>query len=206
MEPLKIEKLINFNNYKIKVTGEGLYNSEDPEQEIEKKEIRRFSLKLKIENPKGNKPLIAIMMNPSKTFPKKDKNESKIDPTVQNIIKIAYKCGYNEIYVKNIFSLINPNSSILYEKDKVNTNKIKECLTKYNYDTLIAWGTKIKNNHIEDILEYLKNRKLFVWKLTKKNKPKHPSPRNTDINKFLQQPNPKLISIKFDDNGNISTC
>ncbi len=212
-EPL-IKNSIKFYDDKINVFGNGDYDSiENPKN--------RFSLELEIEKPKGNKSLITIMMNPSETFPKCIKRESQIDPTVQNIIKIAYQCKYNKIYVKNIFPLINPKSSFPYKKDEfyyLNKKKIIESLTKNNYDTLIAWGTKIKKEDIVDfltlkqenikILDCLKNRNLFVWKLSKKNKPMHPSPLNRHISKFLQQPNPKLIpiKIKIDDNGNISVC
>lgn len=216
---LEIKKSIKFNNnYKINVFGIGIYNNQDPEKELEPKkrlkeedrtkEIRRFSLELNIKEPKGNKTLATIMMNPSKTYPKKNK-ESRIDRTVQNIIKIAYVCGYNKIYVYNIFSLINPNSSFQYEEDEFNTDGIIKFLNKNNCDTLIAWGEN-KEKYTQDILGLLNKRNLFVWDLTDKLKPRHPSPINpinrNKFNEFLQQQNPKLIPIKFDDNGNIITC
>lgn len=201
-EPL-IKNSIKFYDDKINVFGNGDYGG------IENPKVgdNRFSLELEIEKPKGNKSLITIMMNPSETFPKgKEREESQIDPTVQNVIRIAYVCGYNKIYVYNIFSLINSDSSIQYEKNEFNTEEIINFLKENDCDTLIAWGEN-KEKYVHDILKYLRNRKLFVWKLTKKLKPQHPSPlRNKDIKEFLQQPNPKLIRIKFDDNGNISVC
>lgn len=216
--PLEIKKSIKFNNnYKINVFGIGIYNNLDPEKELKKRKkvkdveeenkIRRFSLELEIEKSKGSKSLIAIMMNPSVTFPKgKEREESKIDGTVQNVIRIAYVCGYNKLYVYNIFSLINSDSSIQYKTDKFNTDGIINFLKGNNFDTLIAWGEN-KEKYVQDILKYLKNRNLFVWKLTNKHKPQHPSPLcNKYIKEFLQQPNPKLKPIKFDDNGNIVIC
>lgn len=192
-----IEKTINFYNYKINVIGKGIYDTENPNIGN-----NRFHLELEIKEPKKNKKLIAIMMNPSKTFPKKKEKKSQIDRTVQNVIKIAYVCGYNKIYVKNIFSLINPDSKIQYTENPFNTKEITKFLDKNKYDTLIAWGEN-KEQYTQDILKHLKNRKLFVWKLTKKNKPMHPSPLNKHINNFLQQTNPKLIPIKFDNSGKL---
>ncbi len=213
---LEIKKSIKFNNCEINAFGIGIYNNPDPEKEleeiekkkvkvIEEERIRRFILELNIKEPKGNKTLATIMMNPSNTYPKRGK-ESRIDRTVQNIIKIAYVCGYNKIYVYNIFSLINSKSSFQYEKDKFNTDGIIKFLNKNNYDTLIAWGEN-KEKYTQDILELLNKRNLFVWDLTDKLKPRHPSPINpinrNKFNEFLQQQHPKLIPIKFDENGNI---
>lgn len=193
-----IEKAINFYNYKINVIGKGIYDTENPNTGN-----NRFHLELEIKEPKKNKSLIVIMMNPSKTFPKRKEKKSQIDKTIQNVIKIAYVCGYNKIYIKNIFSLINPNSKIQYYENPFNKKELTKFLDKNKYDTLIAWG-KDKEQYTQDILKCLKDRKLFVWTLTEDKKPMHPSPRNNPkIKEFLQRTNPKLIQIKFDDNGNI---
>lgn len=191
MKNYKITDSIKIKNEEIACEGIGEYEG-----------VRvggyRYSLSINISKPKGNKTLACIMMNPSTTFPdvewlikdyKNKLNVSKktkgFDPTVKNVIRMAYAKKYNKIIVFNIFPLIQPNGkkALEYIKEHLNDNQkenkqeIKKLLPKYQ-EVLIAWGSKIPKEIIKEYLELLKikNAQLVTYKWNKKeNCPYHPS-------------------------------
>lgn len=156
----------------------------------------RYSLAIEIENPKGNKTLGCIMMNPSTTFPDElweQENYRKIlkfkgkrktrgfDPTVKNVIRMAYAKKYNKVIIFNVFPYIEPNGTnalkYINKHQKENIQKIEELISE-NQEILIAWGSKIPQKFIEKYLELLKKKNIkpvaYEWN-KKVNCPYHPS-------------------------------
>ena len=87
----------------------------------------RYQLEIKIKNVRNSKTLACIMMNPSTTFPDeeweniswKDKlgfpvsqkcKTKGFDPTVRNVIKMAFSKGYSKVCIFNLFPYIQPKS------------------------------------------------------------------------------------------------
>lgn len=168
----------NFKNETITAEGCGYYAEDFPE-----KDGHRFYLELSIrENSKG-KTLAAIMMNPSNTFPAQENKPSTIDDTVKNVIRMAYKLGkYNKVIILNSFPLISGTvkkpEEIPEDDFRIKNLKIIKTVIKENKDIdyLLAWGNKALDT--DKIKDYLKNENvsnIFVYKLSKKGYPCHPS-------------------------------
>ena len=202
---LYIHKFNNYNykfkNEKIEVSGFGYYDKKYPKQGD-----HRFYLELSIEQRKEGETLAVIMMNPSNTFPEIEERESTVDDTVKNIIRMAYKLKkYNRIIILNSFSLISGTIKNIKEDDCqtknieiinffINTNK--------EIDYLLAWGSKAVD--IDNIKNYLKNidgRRIFVYKMTLKKAPCHPSIRVENrykyVSEFLNQHDEKSSFIPY---------
>ena len=164
----------NFDDTTLTVSGFGYYDSDKP-----KKGDHRFKLELDINNTNGKETLIAIMMNPSNTFPEQNGKKSIIDGTVKNVVRMAYQTRkYSKLIVLNSFALINGKSSES-QKDgtqKCNLEIIKECINdNKTADYLLAWGKYAED--VDIIKKYLSKvkAKIFVYKRTKKSYPCHPS-------------------------------
>lgn len=166
----------------------------------------RYILRINILKPKGNKKLACIMMNPSTTFPdevwnqvnwiknlkftKKPKKTKGFDPTVKNVIKMAYSKGYSHINVFNLFPYIQPDSNIafnFFQKEKEKNIEYIEKNLKNNSKLLIAWGNKspqsklLKKDYLKlklEALEIFKKKNvepvMYEWNVKKKC-PYHPS-------------------------------
>lgn len=193
------------DNTKINVTGKGMYNTENPT-----KNNLRYYLELNFEPEKkrGSKILIAIMMNPSNTFPKIGNKKSKIDPTVKNVLRIAYACKqYSKVVVLNCYPQINGNSKDnTIVKNENNTNFIKTFIeNNKESEILIAWGTKIEHTVLSEIKRIVKNKKTWAYdKNEKTHTPSHPSSYNyTKIQKFIKSKDAysKIKKVGFDSNN-----
>lgn len=198
----------------------------------------RYSLAIEIENPKGNKTLGCIMMNPSTTFPDElweQENYRKIlkfkgkrkkrgfDPTVKNVIRMAYAKKYNKVIIFNVFPFIESNGknaleyikNYLDDNQENNKSKIEQLLPECQ-EILIAWGSKIPQIFIEKYLELLKKKNIkpvaYEWN-KKENCPYHPS-QQVD-NRFTKDKNKKIrqkrkgkkevgIITQFINNSNIN--
>ena len=141
------------------------------------------------------------MQNPSNTFPKKD--SFKIDTTVQNVIKMAYICGYTKVVILNIKSLINGNPEEMndyliknkkYNKTLINQSFIKDYLTKQkpnDSDFLIAWGSNkvfLQDFETAEFSKVLDNIYKWAYRINSTNTPTHPSSYNTRlVNQFLDK-------------------
>lgn len=164
-------------NENLNVVGYGIYNNSHTEEAN-----KRYFLQISI-NEKGNKDVIALLMNPARTFP-----SCGFDRTIINTIKIAKKENYKKLIVLNTFSDIESDSSSAqrnYIEDKSNEEFIHLILNKYKekFDIFIACGDIISddlfNKYISQI-DCCKNKnKDYLWsfaKLTKKGRPRHVSP------------------------------
>ena len=106
------------------------------------------------------------MLNPSVADEKID------DSTIKKCIAYSKKFNHNELYVVNLFPQIQkkPNFKKL-KKCKTNRLVIEKTLKKIN-TIYLAWGFNYKISN--EITEIIKNKKVFVLELSKKNTPKHP--------------------------------
>ena len=164
----------------LNVVGYGIYNNLN-----ENKATKRYFLKVNLNNHENNnKTLIAILMNPSKTYP-----DTGFDRTIKTVIKIAKKEKYKELIVLNSFPDIESDSSkaqMNYTKDTINTEFIKTFLNNYNekFDIFSACGDIISdelfNNYLKQINECTNKNKGYLWtfaNLTKKGRTRHVSPK-----------------------------
>lgn len=211
---------IRQSNPKINVSGTAYYNCESPKQ---KTNCYRYCLELNVENFNTKtsispKTLVVLMLNPSNTFPEQENKKSKLDSTVKNAVRIAFKKRYNKVIIINSFSYIDGNSNTAKQfkiednEKKINLQIIENILSK-NKDLLIAWGTKIRAKDKNQILKFIKPLKLnlFAYDLSKhSNCPYHLAQRvdsiktGYPIRNFLEN-NKKLIPLKieFDEVKNI---
>ncbi len=203
---LHIQKSNNYNykfkNEKIKVSGFGYYDKKYPKQGD-----HRFYLELSIEQQKEGETLAVIMMNPSNTFPEREGMDSTVDDTVKNIIRMTYKLRkYKRIIILNSFSLISGTVKNVQEDDCqtknleiinsfINTNK--------QIDYLLAWGSKALDiNKIKSYLKNIDKGRIFVYKMTLKKAPCHPSVRVENrykyVSEFLNQHDEKSSFIPYE--------
>lgn len=148
----------NDRDIKLKVNGYAYYNQEKP---IEKTNCLRYYLELDIVNPKENlmNTLVVLMLNPSNTFPEQNNKRSKVDATVKNAVRIAYKMGYAKVIIVNSFCFIDGNSNTAIKEKSLQNDlniQILNYIFKKNRELLIAWGSKVKSNTRSNILENIK--------------------------------------------------
>ena len=188
---MESEEEIKIMDKEIKgVIGNGFFDS---------KKEHRYRLIINLENGNG-KTLVAIMLNPSKTFP-----ERGFDITVKNVIKIAQEIKYTSLIIYNLFSKIDPKSenNDIY---KGNTKEYEICLLekikehkKNKHDILVAWGAKQRKADItQKIIKSLKDYKnvySFCRIANVLDYPKHPG-RIFIKNCFECHEQFKLINIK----------
>lgn len=192
-------------------------------------EVHRYYLELQLEKNSAftqNKDvLVALMMNPSATFYNEDNGACEIDPTVQNVCRLAYASGYFKVVALNCFSLIEPNSEVLktknmqqidessgFECSDKNLKYIKNALvergfrsTNTDIDLLLATGNNPVPEKIFDVLKSVKDSiPFYVFALNKTNTPKHLSlrvPRNRElIDDVIKQGNLTEVEVDWCDN------
>lgn len=207
----------NEDNCIIEVNGSAYYNCQKPEA---KTNCHRYYLELEITNVKGDKTfiksnntLVVLMLNPSNTFPAMDNEKAKVDGTVKNAVRVAYKAGYSKVIILNTFSYIDGNSltainSIEAAPKDINITIIKKILEKHK-DLLIAWGGKVRKEDKENILSKIytiTELKIYAYAWSdKSNNPYHLSNRVNNkktgfpLTKFLtdQTGEKKLIPLKI---------
>ena len=194
------------NNFIIEVDGSAYYNCLDPKS---KTDCHRYYLELKITNVKNDNTLVVLMLNPSNTSPAEGDEKAKIDETVKNAVRVAYKAGYSAVIIINTFSYIDGNSSTAVKsakEDQKNINReiIKNVLEK-NKELLIAWGGKVlkkdKSKILKEISQKYKNLKIYAYDWSyKSNNPYHLSSKvNNKITKFLTNKTGenKLLPLKI---------
>ena len=150
MKRCEIADRVNILNEEILFNGYGLY-SEDIKE--------RYYLEINLDSKKNENSLVSFMINPSNTLPETEDKKSKIDNTIKNLIKIAYK-KYDKLIVLNIFPQICSNQIGLSE-NTTNNNFIEEFLNKNlnNTDLLIATGHDKDKNYFNKITEKINNYK-----------------------------------------------
>ncbi len=194
---VKDNKIVGSEN---NIWGFGIYDSPNPDIND-----NRYCLKLNHYGIDNDKTLVTLLMNPSETFPCENDN-SNIDPTVLNVMKIAKALGIMSVVVLNTIPVINSNISPALEnlnsqKQKYNemfvNGFLKHC-DKENTIFLAAWGADKNinnyNKYSQTINTYFKD-KIYAFNINKDMTPTHPSGRNnSQINAFLEKP--ELIPIK----------
>ena len=215
------EIIFTINNYKdiipkITVKGYGIYDVQNPD-----KNNNRYFLDLNIIIPEiktDEKVLTTLMMNPSNTFPISDtRKKCSLDSTVQNVVKIAYICGFSRVIVLNTLPIINSKpdgalNNLQQQKNTYNKNFVQTFLSQYNGAFLSAWGG---NKNINKYNEFIKtindNSKLetqvFVYDTNSDGHPTHPSWQNHKqlipfFTQFKQDENfAKLKPVKLNNDG-----
>ncbi len=190
----------NKNNCLIEVKGFAYYDCETPKA---KSDCYRYYLELEMNNPKNNKTLVVLMLNPSNTFPAMNGKKSTVDGTVKNAVRIAYKAGYSKVIILNSFNYIDGNSltaikSMKQTSNDTNTTIILNVLKEHK-ELMIAWGTKVrqkdKNNILSSIWDIATDLKIFAYAWNKKsNCPYHPATRVDNKNNGF--PLSKFLSDK----------
>lgn len=147
------------------------------------------------------------MMNPSNTFPEREGMDSTVDDTVKNIIRMAYKLRkYKRIIILNSFSLISGTVKNVQEDDcqTKNLEIINSFInTNRQIDYLLAWGSKALDiNKIKSYLKNIDKGRIFVYKMTLKKAPCHPSVRVENrykyVSEFLNQHDEKSSFIPYE--------
>ena len=183
------------------ICGFGIYDSANPDIND-----NRYYLELHCPEIKNNKKLITLLMNPSKTFPYENEN-SNIDDTIMNVIKIARALNISKIVVLNTIPTINSNielalSSLDKEKQTYNEKFINSYLKhcdKENTIFLATWGSDKNinsfNKYSQIINDNFKN-KIYAYSLNDDMRPTHASGyNNAQVNEFLKKL--QLIPIKY---------
>ena len=186
------------NNFIIEVDGSAYYTKTD---------CHRYYLELKITNVKNDNTLVVLMLNPSNTSPAEGDEKAKIDETVKNAVRVAYKAGYSAVIIINTFSYIDGNSSTAVKSAKedqknINIEIIKNVLEK-NKELLIAWGGKVlkkdKSKILKEISQKYKNLKIYAYAWSyKSNNPYHLS--SIVNNKITNFPITKFLTNKTGEN------
>ena len=109
----------NKNNCLIEVNGFAYCDCETPKA---KSDCYRYYIELEMNNPKNNKTLVVLMLNPSNTFPEMNGKKSTVDGTVKNAVRIAYKAGYSKVIILNSFNYIDGNSLTAIKSMKQTSN------------------------------------------------------------------------------------
>ena len=81
------------------------------------------------------------MLNPSNTSPAEGDEKAKIDETVKNAVRVAYKAGYSAVIIINTFSYIDGNSSTAVKSAKEDQKNINIEIIKIR-----AWFIALTNN------------------------------------------------------------
>ena len=182
------------------IFGFGIYDSPDPDVDD-----NRYYLELNHYGIDNDKTLITLLMNPSGTFPCENDN-SNIDDTVLNLMKIAKALGIMSVVVLNTIPVINSQNELALKNlnaQKQRHNEmfvngfLKHC-DKENTIFLAAWGADKNinsfNKYSQTINTYFKD-KIYAFNINKDMTPTHPSGfNNAQINAFLEKP--ELIPIK----------
>ena len=186
------------NNFIIEVDGSAYCTKTD---------CHRYYLELKITNVKNDNTLVVLMLNPSNTSPANGDEKAKIDETVKNAVRVAYKAGYSAVIIINTFSYIDGNSSTAVKSAKedqknINIEIIKNVLEK-NKELLIAWEGKVlkkdKSKILKEISQKYKNLKIYAYAWSyKSNNPYHLSSRVN--NKITNFPITKFLTDKTGEN------
>lgn len=141
----------------------------------------RYILEIDILPNDVKNKLTVIMFNPSEFR----KNNTFVDQTVTNIIKIANDTGYNSIKILNLITIIDSNSNNIKNNEIIDIDFILSEID--DTDLLVAWGNKgnifIKNS--KDAIKMTNKLKLkeniFTFCANKsKHYPKHPARLNLD--------------------------
>lgn len=168
------------------VVGRGIYSDNNNP----KTSKYRYYLEIDLNNSKNNNCiLIALLMNPSNTFP-----DCGFDKTIINVINLAKKCHYKNLIILNAFPLIQSNSKSAqkdYEsnpnskENKTNTEFIKLIFESLlNFEVLPACGNNVECELFNQYINILKNIKtnFKMWTyapLTKAmHRPRHLSRRS----------------------------
>ena len=182
------------------IWGFRIYDSPNPDVND-----NRYCLELNHCGIDNDKTLITLLMNPSETFPCENDN-SNIDDTILNVMKIAKALGIMSVIVLNTIPVINSKKELALmslNKQKQRHNEmfvngfLKHC-DKENTIFLAAWGSDKSinsfNKYCQTINTYFKD-KIYAFSINKDMTPTHPSGfNNAQINAFLEKP--KLIPIK----------
>lgn len=164
----------------LNVVGYGIYNNLN-----ENKATKRYFLKVNLNSHENNsKTLVALLMNPSKTYP-----DTGFDRTIKTVIKIAKKEQYKKLIILNSFPDIESDGNkaqTSYRKDTINTEFIKIFLNNYTerFDIFSACGDIISdelfNSYLKQINECTNKNQEYLWtfaNLTKKGRTRHVSPK-----------------------------
>lgn len=182
------------------IWGFGIYDSPNPDVND-----NRYCLELNNCGIDNDKTLITLLMNPSETFPCENDN-SNIDDTILNVMKIAKALGIMSVIVLNTIPIINSKKELALnnlDKQKQRYNEmfvngfLKHC-DKENTIFLAAWGADKNinsfNKYSQTINTYFKD-KIYAFSINKDMTPTHPSGfNNAQINSFLEKL--ELIPIK----------
>ncbi len=182
------------------IWGFGIYDSPNPDVND-----NRYCLELNHCGIDNDKTLITLLMNPSETFPCENDN-SNIDDTILNVMKIAKALGIMSVIVLNTIPIINSKKELALKglnKQKQRHNEmfvngfLKHC-DKENTIFLAAWGSDKNinsfNKYSQTINTYFKD-KIYAFSINKDMTPTHPSGfNNAQINAFIEKP--ELIPIK----------
>ncbi|HFC8495628.1 TPA: DUF1643 domain-containing protein [Neisseria subflava] len=159
--------------------------------EPEKNEIYRYLL-----GRRGKKPLVAICMNPSAA------NMEYSDRTINRIIKVSEKLGYDGWIIANLYPERATRASELGayndEQQEKNIQKIMEFLKDNGIDKVWgAWGDlnyPVLTKSKEKLLSELKKADIKIYTfatLTKKGEPVHP------LNRVVKQDFSRKINFDF---------
>lgn len=156
--------------------------------EPEENEIYRYLL-----GRRGKKPLVAICMNPSAA------NMEYSDRTINRIIKVSEKLGYDGWIIANLYPERATRASELGayndEQQEKNIQKIMEFLKDKGIDKV--WGAlnyPVLTKSKEKLLSELKKADIKIYTfaaLTKKGEPVHP------LNRVAKQDFSRKISFDF---------
>ena len=180
-----------FSNEEIKIKGFGYYDCAKP---IQKQNKHRYYLELDIKNKPNLSTITTIMMNPSNTFPAMDNEKSKIDDTIKNVIRMAYRLGkYSKIVILNSFALIDGDGNNAVSdavSQKKNLDIIEAYVKENNHsDYLLAWGKYAEDT--DKIIKFLKSNKtdernrVFAYRIAKEGYPCHPSKLVENSRKYI---------------------
>ena len=166
-------------NKSLNVIGYGIYDiNKKPHENANK----RYYLEINI-NGENNNSLVALLMNPSKTYP-----DCGFDKTIQNVIKLAKKDKYKKLIILNSFPIIQSKGSKAkeeYIEDKENEKFIELFLNNYDepFDIFPACGNLVPYDlfvkYVNQIDNCKNQNKKEIWSfapLTKKGRPRHLSP------------------------------
>lgn len=150
----------------------------------------RYLLHVSFKNTRntGKKSIAAIMKNPSYA------NKKTSDKSVNNILEVAYRAGYKEVYLLNLYSyrftdiedfkkyILKPELNLEKELEK-NSKYIKDTMNKVE-DVIVCWGTiqgnksllELYNKRVNAIYELIKTKNLYVIDedFSDSKYPKHP--------------------------------
>lgn len=131
--------------------------------------------------------IMFIGLNPSTA------NETKNDPTIRRVIKLAFDFGYGSVYMMNLFPLVSPHPEALKEfyntpfhdiELEKNNELLKKVAMKCD-EIVFAWGNfPIAHKRALEVIEMFPGAKCL--KKNKNGTPGHPlyMPSNTQLINF----------------------